>query len=193
MDMPIPSKRDHITNIALDLFYKHGFHATGVEKIIQEAGVSKKTLYNHFKSKDELILAVLRKRDEMFRNNFMRSVERLAKEPRGQLIAVFDVLNEWFNDKDFCGCMFINASAEFANQDDPCHIISKEHKRLMFEYVRELAEKAGVKNPSELSEQLNLLVEGAIVNAHVCDNKEITKTAKKMAEVFIDQALDQKG
>ena len=193
MDMPALSKRDHITDVALNVFYKRGFHATGIEKIIQEAGVSKKTLYNHFKSKDELILAVLRKRDELFRNNFMRSVERLAKEPRNQLIAVFDVLNEWFNDKDFCGCMFINASAEFASHDDPCHIISKEHKRLMFEYVRGLAERAGAKNPSELSEQLNLLAEGATVNAHVCDDKDAAKKAKKMGKVFIDQALDQNG
>lgn len=183
------SKRDHIVNTALELFYQEGFHATGVEKIIKQAGVSKKTLYQHFRSKDELVLAVLRRRDEIFRNNFVRAVERLADTPAGQLLALFDALGEWFNSKDFSGCMFINACAEFSKQDDPSHILCHEHKRLVKDYVRDIAKKAGAKDPEELAYQLNLLMEGAIVDAHVCDNKEAHLSAKQMAKVFIDLSL----
>ncbi len=187
--MSNPSKRDQIVDVAMDLFYQGGFNATGVDKISVESGVTKKTIYAHFKSKDELILATLRKRDELFRNKFMRSVERLGKGPRERLDAVFDTIDEWFNSKTFSGCMFINASAEFSAQDNPCHLVCMEHKRLMFDYIRALAFNAGAKNPDELSEELNFLIEGATVQAHVCGDKKAGIKAKKMAQFFIDKAL----
>jgi AcrR family transcriptional regulator len=187
--MSNPSKREQIVDVALNLFYQGGFNATGVDKITAESGVTKKTIYAHFKSKDELILATLRKRDELFRNNFMRNVERLGKTPREQLDAVFDAADEWFNSKTFSGCMFINASAEFSAQDDPRHVICAEHKRIMFDYIRGLATKAGAKKPDELSEALNYLIEGAIVHAHVCGDKKAGLKAKKMAQLFIEKAI----
>ncbi|SEN68358.1 TetR/AcrR family transcriptional regulator [Nitrosomonas marina] len=184
------SKREQIINVALNLFYKEGFNATGVEKIREVANVSKKTLYNHFKSKDELILVVLRRRDEQFRNNFMRAVERFGTTPAERLVSVFDAADEWFNSKGFCGCMFINASAEFTAADNPIHVASAEHKRLMYEYVKSLAEKAGAENPAELSKQLNLLIEGATVQAHVSGDRNAAQTAKKMGKIFIKSALN---
>ena len=84
------SKRDLLINTALELFSREGFHATGIDRILSESGVAKMTLYNHFKSKDELILAALRRRDETFRNWFMRTVEASAETPRGRLLASFD-------------------------------------------------------------------------------------------------------
>lgn len=184
------SKKEQILDAALELFYRDGFHATGIEKIRESANVSKKTLYNHFRSKDELILAVLRRRDEEFRNHFMRMTERLTTKPADRLIAIFDVADEWFKSKDFCGCMFINASAEFSEPDNPCHIVCVEHKRLMYEYIKSIAQEAGAKNPGELSEQLNLLIEGAVVQAHVCGDKKVAQKAKKMARIFIDLACN---
>ena len=184
--MPALSKRDIIVATALRLFYRHGFNATGIERIVKEAGVSKKTLYNHFKSKDELVLATLRQRDELFRNNLMRETERLGSTPRERLLSIFDVHHQWFQQKDFSGCMFINAAAEFSSHQDPNHIISAEHKRLVRDYIRGLAEQAGVNNAEVLSKQLNLLLEGAIVDAHVSGNSEAAIMAKAMASVFID-------
>jgi AcrR family transcriptional regulator len=187
--MSQPSKREQIIDVALQLFYTDGFNATGVEKIRETANVSKKTLYNHFKSKDELILTVLRRRDEQFRNNFMRSVERLGETPRERLIAIFDVADEWINSSGFCGCMFINASAEFSGLDDPRHILCAEHMRLMHEYIKSLAVDAGAKNAGELAEQLNLLMSGAIVRGHVCGDKIAAQQAKKIGLMVIDQTL----
>ena len=80
-----PSKRDQIVNTALDLFYEHGFHATGIEKVLSGADVARMTLYNHFKSKEELIVAVLRQRDENFRDWVVRYVEQKAGTPRDRL------------------------------------------------------------------------------------------------------------
>jgi AcrR family transcriptional regulator len=187
--LPAQSKRDQLVTTALELFYQHGFNATGIDKIIAAAGVSKKTLYNHFKSKDELILATLRKRDEQFRNVIMRDTERLGVTAKERLISVFDAHDIWFNSKNFCGCMFINASAEFSSQQNPHHMLCVEHKRLVRNYLKALAEQTNVKDPSLLSQQLNLLLEGAIVEAHVSNNKQGAQLAKTIATTLVNNAL----
>ena len=188
--MPALSKREQIVTEALKLFYRDGFNATGVDRISAEAGVSKKTLYNHFKSKDELVLATLRKRDGLFRNRIMRETERLGATPRERLLTLFDAHDLWFREKSFSGCMFINAAAEFSAQDHPSHLLCAEHKRLVRDYICELAEQAGVGNPQLLAMQLNLLLDGAIVEAHVSGNTQAAKLAKSMAAVFVKNAFD---
>lgn len=185
--MPALSKREQIVSVALKLFYQHGFHATGIDRIIKEAKVSKKTLYNHFKSKDELVLAALRKRDELFRNDLMRNTERLGSTPKEQLLSVFDAIGEWMQEKKFAGCMFINASAEYSDADSPSHILCAEHKRLVRDYICELAIKAEMNNPEELAQQLNILIEGAIVDAHVSGNKAAANQAKKIAAILVNK------
>ncbi|MFK8048461.1 MAG: TetR/AcrR family transcriptional regulator [Halioglobus sp.] len=188
--MPAVSKREQIVSQALELFYQNGFNATGVDLICTESGVSKKTLYNHFKSKDELVLAVLRKRDELFRNRIMRDTERLGTTARDRLLSIFDAHDVWFNEAAFSGCMFVNAAAEFAPHEDPSHKVCAEHKRLLRDYIRDLAELADARDPEALAAQLHLLLEGSIVEAHVSGNLEAAKLAKSMAEKIVAKAID---
>lgn len=187
--MPGISKREQIVSSALSLFYRHGFNATGIDRIIKEAAVSKKTLYNHFKSKDDLILAVLSKRDEIFRNKIMAENERLDRTAKERLLSIFDDHHQWFNEEDFSGCMFINAAAEFSSHQDPGHILCAEHKRLVRNYISDTAKEAGAKNFNALANKLNILLEGAIVEAHVSGNKNAALLAKEMAKVFINQEI----
>ncbi len=182
------NKRDQLVDTALKLFYRDGFHATGIDRILAESGVAKMTLYNHFKSKDELILAALRLRDERFRNWFMKAVEQRAEKPAERLLAVFDVLEEWFRTDEFCGCMFINASAEYASPDDPIHVTSAEHKRLVLKYLRELAPEADSADPDKLGDQIALLLEGAIVLAHLTGRPDVAGEARCAAEILVRQA-----
>jgi AcrR family transcriptional regulator len=185
-------KRDQLVETALELFSRHGYHATGIDRILEAAGVAKMTMYKHFRSKEELILAALRLRDERWRNRFMLGVEKRAKGPRDRLLAMFDQLGEWFSDEGFCGCMFINASAEYADHADPIHAASAEHKRLVEKYIRDLAESAGAKEPGVLATQLSLLMEGAVVLTQVCPDEErgcAARSAKQAAVVLIDHAL----
>ena len=182
-------KRDHLVDTALELFYQHGFHATGVDRILEKAGVARMTLYNHFKSKDELILATLRRRDETFRNWFMRTVERLAKTPQERLLTIFDALDEWLSGNKFSGCMFINASAEFAGPDDPIHMAASEHKNLVLKYLRELTKAAGTTEPEDLADALMLLMEGAIVMAYVAGDRKAAARAKTAARKLIQPSL----
>jgi len=187
--VPAVSKRELIITEALKVFYKNGFKATGVDRVIKECGVSKKTLYNHFRSKDELVLATLRKRDELFRHHLVRETERLASEPKARLLAIFDVLNDWFKSDNFSGCMFINASAEYPDKTDPCRVLCAEHKRLVWHYFKDLAEQAGASDALELAKQLSILVEGAIVCTYVEGDEGAGARAKRMGNVFIEQAL----
>lgn len=182
-------RRDHLVDTALNLFSRYGFHATGIDRILSESGVAKMTLYKHFKSKDELILAALRRRDELHRNWFMREVEKLAATPRERLVAVFTALENWFQSDEFSGCCFINATAEYGDKDDPIHAAAAEHKRLLRAYVRELAEAAQVKETDALTDQLMLLMEGAIVSAQITGEAAPAQPARAAAEVLVTRAV----
>ncbi|MCG8360614.1 MAG: TetR/AcrR family transcriptional regulator [Kiloniellales bacterium] len=186
------SRRDALIDTASALFDRDGFHATGIDKVLAEAGVAKMTLYKHFRSKDELILAALRRRDETFRNSFIRRVERKARDPRGRLLAVFEALGEWFEESNFHGCLFMSAAAEFKSLENPIHAACAEHKRLMVTYLRGLAEAAGADDPLRLAKQLNLLIEGASATAHVCGGSEPARLAQDAARTLIEAALGPK-
>jgi len=162
-----PSRRDELVDAAMRIFYRNGFHNTGLDQIQKESGISKMTLYNHFKSKDELIVAALRRRDEMFRNNLMKFVETKSKDSTERILAVFDALDAWFNEDTFNGCMFINASAEYCDPDCPARRVAAEHKLEIIRYIQELCTAAKLEDPGELAQQINLLIEGSIVVAHL--------------------------
>lgn len=186
------SKRDHLVETAVRLFGRDGFHATGIDKILQEAGVARMTLYKHFRSKDELILAALRRRDEQFRTWFKSSIERTGGAPEQRLLASFDALEEWFEGRAFAGmpftgCAFINATAEFSENSHPIHRAAAEHKRLILEYLRLLASSAGARDPDALAWAVCLLHEGAIVTAQVSGDMRAARGAKEIARTLMAQ------
>jgi AcrR family transcriptional regulator len=181
--------RNDLIETAAGLFCREGYHATGIDRILAESGCAKMTLYKHFRSKEELILATLRRRDEEFRNWFMREVEQRAKTPRDRLLATFDVLDSWLRKPGFTGCMFVNATAEFADPDHPVHAAAAEHKRLLRNYFRRLAEEAGARDPQALADAMALLGEGAVSLAHVAGERDAARRARTAAEVLIAAAL----
>ena len=187
--MTASARRDHLVETALKLFSRDGYHATGIDKILAESGVAKMTLYKHFESKDALILAALRLRDERFRDWLTGDVERRARAPRARLLAIFEALEDWFAEDTFSGCSFINAAAEFADPDNPIHAAAAEHKALIAAYVRDLAAAAGASDPEELTRRLELLIEGAIVVAQVSGHKGAADAAGRAAAVLIADAI----
>lgn len=189
--MPTPSKRDLLVRTALRLFAEHGFHATGIDRVVAEAGVSKKTLYHHFRSKDELVLAVLQHYDGTFRNDFMRRVERASEDPVERLLALFDAAEEWFQEKRFHGCLFINAIGEFSQPESPVRDACDASKRRMRAYVEQLARKAGVDDPPALADELLLLFDGATVRAQVSGGCVSARTARSMARRLIESRLER--
>ncbi len=181
-----PTKRDELVQEALKAFYRNGFNATGMDTLVKETGISKTSMYKHFRTKEDLILAVLRLRDENFRNWLYRRMEELADSPEGQLLAMFDALEEWFEEPGYQGCMFIKASSEYQQVSHPIHRQSADHKRMLEAHVTDLATKAGLARPGDLARQLLLLKEGAIVTAHLRVTENPAQDAKAAAATIID-------
>ena len=183
-----PSKRDELVRKAHQVFYRDGFHATGMDLLSAETGISKTTMFKHFRSKEELILAVLRLRDQDFRNWLFRRMEQ-AGPPKAQLFAMFDALAEWFATPEFRSCMFIKAASEYPDPDHPIHAQAAEHKRLLFRQLRDIAADAGAPNPAALTRALLLLKEGAIVTAHLGHEADPAGDAKTAATTILSAAL----
>jgi len=177
-DLALPP-RERILAAASRLFYAQGFHSTGIDLIIAEAGVAKMSLYQHFRSKDELIAAFLARRDDFWCGWLQTRVEALGNTPRARLLAVFDALSEWFSSADFRGCAFINAAAEFTDAKHGARLISQRHKERVHAYLKTLAEAAKMSRPAELAAQFALLVEGAIVTAQVGPANEALAAAAR--------------
>ncbi len=179
-----PSKRDELVRKALEIFYREGFHATGMDRLAAETGISKTTMFKHFRTKEELILAVLRLRDQDFRNWLFRRMQE-AGAPRAQLAAMFDALAEWFASPDFRSCMFIKAASEYPDPDHPIHAQAAEHKRLLFLQLENIAAAAGAKEPAALARALLLLKEGAIVTAHLGHEADPAGDAGMVAKTLL--------
>ena len=186
--MKSSSPRDRLIEAGLKLFYRDGFHATGIEAVLAEAGVAKKTLYAHFGSKEELIVAVMRRRDENYRAWFTSEVEKRGKTAVERILACFDVIQEWARSKDFYGCACINASAEFADPHDPVHKVAAANKAFVRSYLSDLARQGGLRNPERLSRQLLVLIDGAVVVTQVTGEIEVVADAKRAAGLLLVEA-----
>ena len=188
--MPPKSRREELVEAALRLFLRDGFHATGIAAVLEEAGVSKMTLYHHFQSKEDLILAALDLRDRRFRDWLFSRMRALGGTPRAQVFALFDALGEWFRGEAvlspgvaevFRGCAFVKAAAEYAELSDPIHKLAADHKRHIIESLGEMCHAAQLPEPERLARRLALLKEGAIADATIAGDASAAAEAKLMA------------
>lgn len=173
--------RQRLIETAERLFYAEGIHSVGIDRIIAEANVAKMTLYNHFASKDELILAVLEYREQRVQEMFDRSMERRLQGGATRLEAYFGALKDWFRSPEFRGCAFINAFVELADADHPAAKFAAAHKRRLQKTLRELAVEAAGDASAAMAPALSLLVEGAIVAAVMHGSSKPADTARDAA------------
>jgi len=169
---------------ASELFYRYGIAATGVDTIVEHAGVSKRTLYNNFGGKDQLVAAYLRDRDERWRASLEKIIDRY-ENPEERLLAVFEAYGEWLVGDDYRGCAFINAASEIADPDHPARAAALSHKKGVQEHLASLAAQAGLQEPETLAEELLLLLEGATVTASMRKRHEPFDTARATARSLV--------
>src|ERR1700719_1703955 len=177
---PKIAMKDRILETADRLFYLQGIRAIGVDSIAAEIGISKRTLYNHFPSKDELIAAYLARR--------FKQVPASEKPPAEQILGTFDSLERHFARTDFRGCPFVNAVAELGAEDQAAKRIAiafKESRRLWF---RDLLRQLEVADAEGLATQLTLLVDGSIAQDLVRDDPAMARAAKDAARVLLANA-----
>jgi len=182
--------RERIITTAHDMFYCDGFHAVGLDRIFRDVGVTKTTFYNHFASKDDLVVAVLNWHDRWWRDTFVDMLRAKGGDsPRGQLLAIPDALGELFESGEFNGCIFVNASVEFPAQTDPAHKAAAAHKASMEDIIRQLAGYAGADDPKALAEELSMIMEGAYVTKHVSASKDTIEIARRLIEHAVERRL----
>ncbi|GAB3566743.1 TetR/AcrR family transcriptional regulator [Amycolatopsis endophytica] len=186
-EKPLTPAAERILTVAGKLFYGNGIHAVGVDTIAAEAGVTKKTLYDRFGSKAELVALYLRRRDERWRE-WVRSRDDPRATPARRMLRVFDALAEWMVKENSRGCAFVNAHAELPSADHPGRRVITASKEWLLEHLRDLAAEAGARNPRRLAETLLILVEGATVTASLEVVPTAVTTAKRVAQSLIDEA-----
>ena len=171
---------ERILETADRLFYGQGLRAMGVDTIAAEIGISKRTLYNHFPSKDALIVAYLQRR--------IRLIPTSDKPPAQQILDDFARLERTFSSDGFRGCAFVNAVAELKDATHAANEIALVYKEMRRQWFRELLTRAQVADPEGLSLQLMLLVDGAIAAALVRKDPSAARVARAAARVLLAHA-----
>jgi AcrR family transcriptional regulator len=181
-----PEARERILDSSYELFSRRGIRDVGVDEVIERAGIAKATLYRHFPSKDELVLAFLERREQLWTEDFVEAGARSrGATPEEQLLAIFDVFDEWFRREDFEACSFINVLLEMGPQH-PIGEASARHLENIRSIVRELAAEAGLRDPDAFAHSWHILMKGSIVAAAEGD-VEAAHRARSLARLLIDE------
>jgi AcrR family transcriptional regulator len=183
---PREDARSRILETAYELFSRNGIRAVGIDRIIAEAGIAKATLYRHFASKQDLVIAFLELREQRWTHEWLEAtVERMASTPQERLLCVFDALDEWFNETDFEGCSFINTLIEITDTGSPIRAEAVRHLTVIHELLSRYAQDAGAENAEEMGYQLQILTMGAIVSARRGD-LQAARRARVFAELLLE-------
>ena len=166
MQPNVSPPRERILESAYELFSRRGIRGVGVDEVIERAAVAKATLYRHFSSKDELVIAFLERREEVWtRGRIEAGARGKGSTPEGCLLAIFDVFDEWFHEDGFDGCSFINVLLETADLEHPVGQASVVHLENIRSILRSLAGEAGLRDPDGFARKWHILMKGSIVSA----------------------------
>lgn len=186
MTATVRDPRDRILAAAYDLFAKRGVLAVGIDEIIATADVAKATFYRHFNSKDDLIVAFLKRRGDLWTRGWLeKETLKRADDPKTRLLAIFDVMDSWFRRDDFEGCPFIDVVGHV----EPHDRVRKEAIHQMGAvrgFLRKLAKDAGAKDAEALASSWQTLMAGAIVMA-LSGNVGAARLAKTVGETLLAQ------
>jgi AcrR family transcriptional regulator len=192
MTMPVNvtlSTRQKILDTASDLFFRLGYRAVGVDMIVKEMGMAKMTLYRHFPSKDDLIVAYLKEVDQQVNEWLDSAISPYHDQPQRQLMAIFEALQELVKSPDCHGCPFLMMATEFPEVDSEGHKFAILHKKSIKTRFENLARQAGCLQPDKLADQLLLLMDGALSAARMFGIDNPGNHVVDAAEILIDAQI----
>ena len=164
------SGRQRISQAAYELFSRDGTQSVGIDAVIAHAGAAKMTLYRNFRSKDELILDFLRRREQLWTRDWLQAeAQKRGHTPQARLLAIFEVFGEWFADPDFDGCAFLTTMTEIKDPESPVRQASVQHLANIREFIKALAAEAGIADTDAFARQWHILMKGSIMAAHEGD------------------------
>ena len=179
--------RTHVLEVASALFYRQGIRAVGMDQIVREAGVGNATVYRQFPTKDDLAAAYVRERaDAWFAR--MRAAADRVEEPRGKVLAVFSTTATDVGGQGFRGCPMLNTHTEFPDAGHPAHAVAVAHKQEVRDWLLELAEQAGARDPGTLADQLLLVLNGTLATAAVLGPDGPAREGERLAGQLLDAA-----
>jgi AcrR family transcriptional regulator len=185
----VDPESERVAALAANLFYQHGVAATGVEALSRAAGISKRTLYERFGSKEGLIVAAYESLDLLVYHMFTASIEAELEDPRAQLEAFFAGLEPIVRAPEFRGCPFTNAASELSDTGHPVHVVVRRHKERIRKWLRQRARAAGAVDPEQLSRQLMLIYAGVQSQALIENSARPARDARILANALLDAAL----
>jgi AcrR family transcriptional regulator len=183
-----PSARERLLAAADELFYEEGVHTVGIDRVIEQAGVAKASLYNTFGSKEALIHAYLEGRHAKTAARITSYIARYDT-PRERLLGVFEAQGELFAEPGFRGCAFVSASAE-AHSGDQIEQASDAYRAWIRQLFTELAEQAGAADPASLARQLHLIYDGGGLSARMDHDPAASRISRAAAATLLDAALE---
>ena len=164
------SGRERLSQAAYELFSRDGTQSVGIDAVIAHAGAAKMTLYRNFRSKDELILDFLRRREQLWTRDWLQAeAQKRGHTPQARLLAIFEVFGEWFADPDFDGCAFLTTMIEIKDPESPVRQASVQHLANIREFIKALAAEAGIVDTDAFARQWHILMKGSIMAAHEGD------------------------
>lgn len=184
---PRPRVPERVLSTADRLFYAEGIHAVGIDRIIAEAGVAKASLYAHFRSKDDLVAAYLGGRSQAWQAHVHAELAARGGAPLDRLLAVFELLGEWFGTPGYRGCPFINAAAE-CGDDTRITELTGRHRAWVGSLFTDLLDESGVASSAAVAMQLVLLYDGAMVAAQLDPASDAATAARSAASVLVTTA-----
>ena len=177
--------RERIDRAAYALFSRHGTKGVGIDAVLARAGVAKATLYRHYRTKDELVLSFLRRREQVWTKDWLAAeLERRGKTPAQRLLAMFDLFDGWFRKPDFEGCSFVNVMLEHGAEAHPARKEAVRQLAAIRQFIAGLAREAGVRDPEAFARQWQLILKGAIVSASAGD-QDAARRAREVAAMFL--------
>ncbi|WP_266183670.1 TetR/AcrR family transcriptional regulator [Dyella humicola] len=180
--------RERILECASTLFYRQGVRAVGVDLVVEQAGVAKTSLYRHFRTKDDLVVAFLQREDVDFWATWDDVAAKYATDPAGELAAHMRWIGERLSRSNYRGCPQINVAAEFPEQDHPARQVARAHMQGLRSRLDAIARRLDVAHPDVLAAQLALLVNGAFVSSDLLVSDDATRVLQTSARALVEAA-----
>ncbi|WP_051341237.1 TetR/AcrR family transcriptional regulator [Pseudonocardia spinosispora] len=183
-----PSPADRLLDSATTLFDREGIRAVGIDRLIADADVARASLYQHFGSKDTLVVSYLRRADEKDRAGYERAVRGLDDRPLDRVRTVFRLAGAAARRRDYRGCLYLNALTEFPDQDSPVRAVVNAHRQWLLTELTTALTQAGAREPEQLATNLQMLYDGALVGSKANRSATPIEQAAALADQLIAAA-----
>jgi AcrR family transcriptional regulator len=188
------SSKERLLKAGLELFYRHGIHPVGLDRILIHAGVTKTTFYNYFESKETFVCEVL----DVFADQLLKQIDvpldwQNDEELKARLLGIFNAWDHLQLDKTFRGCLLIAAAVASGDPHDPARERAIRHKHRVFEAIEKLARVANFRNARQFATRFGLILDSSLIARQLNGEPQMATESLQMAEQLIASAISERN